>query len=262
MMAAVRLLQLTDTHISGRSAGEDVPSVFAQAIHDISGRTPSQALELVLDRVLDEHRPDLVVHTGDVVDDGRPASYEQAAGLLAAVDAPTIVTPGNHDDAAAMGAVIAEPSDDGLVSIALDRWQVVLVDSHEDQSQHGVIAPRVLSHLDDTLAATDRHVLVGLHHPPLTVCGHPDCSLRDASQLLALFDTHPQVRGVISGHLHVTEDLQRAGVPYLLSPSTCHQLVHRHPLEDNNDDPTAIGARSLVLHDDGTLESTVTWIGG
>jgi Icc protein len=261
-MAAVRLLQLTDTHVTAAPAGDDEPPTFADAVRDLSGRTTAESLELVLDRVLDDHRPDLVVHTGDVVDDARPASYERAADLLAGIEVPTLLTPGNHDDVTAMAPRLAGSTREGLARLHVGGWEVVLVDSQVDGAAHGEIDARVLAHLDETLAATDRHVVVGLHHPPLTVCGHPDCSLRNASELLAVFDRHANVRGVVSGHLHVAEDLERAGVPYLLSPSTCHQLTHRHPLEEHNNDPTPPGARTLVLHDDGTVDTTVSWIGG
>jgi len=67
------------------------------------------------------------------------------------------------------------------------------------------------------------------------------------------------VRGVLSGHLHLADEVERRDVRYLLGPSTCIQLRHHHPLPEHNRAPTAVGARLLRLHADGRLESELMW---
>jgi len=42
-------------------------------------------------------RPDVAVVTGDLVDHGEPAEYEQLRQLLAPLHMPVFVIPGNHD---------------------------------------------------------------------------------------------------------------------------------------------------------------------
>lgn len=44
-----------------------------------------------------EHRPDLIVVTGDITLDGKPHEFEAAAAWLRRLPEPCIVTPGNHD---------------------------------------------------------------------------------------------------------------------------------------------------------------------
>lgn len=77
----MRIVQLSDTHISHL------------------GGVPAANMSLLADHVNNEIRPDLVVHTGDVViaDPDSAADRDAARRLLAMVDAPLLVLPGNHD---------------------------------------------------------------------------------------------------------------------------------------------------------------------
>ncbi len=80
------IAQISDPHI--RPAGQlyqgvaDSNRMFEEAIDHLHG----------LDR-----KPDLVLLTGDLVDDGRPDEYAQVRHLLAKLTIPYLVIPGNHD---------------------------------------------------------------------------------------------------------------------------------------------------------------------
>ena len=43
-------------------------------------------------------RPDVVLATGDLTDHGRPEQYELLAAILAELDIPLLLIPGNHDE--------------------------------------------------------------------------------------------------------------------------------------------------------------------
>jgi Icc protein len=251
-MSVVRVLQLSDTHIV---ATDDEPDSLATAVHQLSGRTTSETLEGVLTRLSDSgFAPDVLVHTGDVVDTADPAGYEAAARIMAAVVAPALVVPGNHDDPVMLAAVFGDKR-----TVAVQGWSIIGLDSRVEGIGSGAIGEKGLTWLDDQLASTDAHVLIGLHHPPLSACGDPYCALEDSYDLLAVLDRHPHVRGVVSGHLHLADQMERRGVQYLLSPSTCIQLRHRHPLAENNRAATPVGARLIDLHEDGRITSEIVW---
>jgi Icc protein len=251
-----RLLHISDTHIVAREDDDPVPHNLAAAVHRMSGRTTTEALDIVLDYVADEgFTPDVLVHTGDVVDTPDPAAYAVAARLLEQVDAPALVTAGNHDDSALLADAFG-----GAQTTEIGGWTVMLLDSRVEGTESGAIGAAALAWLDDALAATGAHVLIGLHHPPLSGCGDPRCQLQDGYQLLTVLDRYPNVRGVLSGHLHWADEIERGGVRYLLGPSTCIQLKHRHPLPTNNPDPTFFGARLLELHGDGRITSELVWV--
>jgi 3',5'-cyclic AMP phosphodiesterase CpdA len=74
----MRILHISDTHV-----GSDVH--FNEA-----------ALTSVLEEIR-TGRFDLVVHTGDLTQDGEEAQYQKVSRLFAGLDTPVIFMPGNHD---------------------------------------------------------------------------------------------------------------------------------------------------------------------
>ena len=85
----ILIVQITDTHI--------VP----EGKHwqgDTEAKTANR-LELVIEHINNlSIRPDFVVHTGDIVDDGSIASYEHAKKLLDKLKAKYFLICGNHDN--------------------------------------------------------------------------------------------------------------------------------------------------------------------
>ncbi len=255
-----QVLHLTDTHLVAEDPPQDRRS-FTAVVAELQGRPVTELLGLVIDEVLAQgFRPDLVLHTGDGTDDGTRASTEQLRDALASLDVPVVVVPGNHDRSDVVAEVFGHV-DAPVRAVDLAPWQVIAIDTSGLGREHGDLDPAALQALDETLGSASGPVLVGLHHPPISTCPDPYCQLVAAEALLAVIDRHPRVRAVASGHLHVTHELRRGDVRYLLSPSTALQLRHEHPLADHNRHATPVGARLITLHDDGTVSSTLVWVG-
>lgn len=257
----LRVLHLTDTHVVAVEDAGDPPATFAGAVARVQGRSTTTSLRAVLDAVAAEgFVPDLVLHTGDAADDGDDASYAVLRTLLDEIGAPVLAVAGNHDRAPALAAALQQPS--GPVHHRdLGGWRIVGVDTAAFERDHGELDPAALAAFDAVLAGAPGPTLVGLHHPPISVCAKPGCQLRQADAVRAAIERHPSVRAVVSGHLHVTDEIERDGTTYLLSPSTALQLRHEHPLPAHNKAPTPVGARLLELHDDGQVASRICWTG-
>lgn len=253
-----RILHVTDTHLTAGGPLDGPPLGFARAVRARTGRTTDELAAMVLDHLLDATTPDLLLHTGDVLDAPSPAAYAAAHELLATTGVPLLATPGNHDDAGLLAAAFGAAGPPVCGHLDLGTWRVVVATSAEVGQQGGTFGPRVLEQLDAALGV-DRPVLIGVHHPPLSACTAPDCNVTDAAGFFDVLDRHPNVVAVASGHLHLAGELERSGVRYLLGPSTCMQLVHVHPLVASSWGPTPVGARLIELHDDGTLTSEVCW---
>src|SRR5689334_2698732 len=90
------IAQITDTHIRA-------PGRLAYRQVDTSAMLAACVRELLM---LDP-QPDLIVHTGDLVDFGLPEEYAQLRSLLAPLRVPILAIPDNHDEREAMRQAFA-----------------------------------------------------------------------------------------------------------------------------------------------------------
>lgn len=84
--------------------------------------------------------------------------------------------------------------------------------------------------------------------------------LRDGAALLEQLRHHPEVRGLVSGHVHQASDQSLGGLRLLTTPSTCAQFLPGS--EDFALDTRPPGWRWLELHADGRIETQVHWLEG
>ena len=107
-----------------------------------------------------------------------------------------------------------------------------------------------------------RHVLVALHHHPVTLATGwlEEVRLRNGTELLAITDRYPAVRALCWGHVHQQFDVRRKGVRLMGVPSTCVQF--KPASKTFTVDSTAPGYRSLTLHADGSIDSEVVRVDG
>lgn len=223
------LLQLSDLHLGGNASEVDpVASVRA-------------AVEAVL--ALPD-RPDALVVSGDLSDDGSERSYKQVAELLEPLRLTIHALPGNHDDRAAMRRVFGLPgSGDEPInySAELGPLRLVALDSTRPGEDRGELSGETLSWLDAELALEPaRPAVLAMHHPPLVTALPPFdgicLSAAERAGLAAVLERHPQVRRVVCGHVHRTIAAELGGRAVLAIPS-----IHRQALLDFGADGFAFG---------------------
>lgn len=207
------LVQLSDLHIGANENGID----------------PVPHLEAVVEAVRTlPNRPDAVLVSGDLTDDGAEDGYRMARELLEWLDAPLHVLPGNHDDRGRLRAVFGLPGEGGepvLYSVDVGELRLVVFDSTVPGQDPGRYNPGELSWLDAELGGEpERPTLLALHHPPLvTGIEEWDGINLEPGQLPLLAEVvarHPQLRAIVGGHLHRVAASALAGVPVLAAPST------------------------------------------
>jgi 3',5'-cyclic AMP phosphodiesterase CpdA len=174
-------------------------------------------------------RPDVTVVTGDLCDHGEAAEYDQLAALLAPLEMPCFVIPGNHDDRDAMRAVFSYLPRDGFLHYAIDDHpvRIVALDTTIPGIHSGDMCAERLAWLEATLAAAPRKpTLVVMHHPPfLTGITYMDGhGLAHRDELEAVIARHPQVERIACGHLHRPIERRFAGTVAGTAPSTAHQI--------------------------------------
>lgn len=207
-------------------------------------------------------RPDVLLVTGDIADSGSALAYRRLSAATAGLAPEVRWLPGNHDHVPTLRATLA--GDARLQrQLLLPGWQIIMLDSTIPGAVGGAVSSAELAALAQCLRAEpQRHALVCLHHPALPVgCAWLDRQrVANADELWAVLDAAPQVRGVLSGHVHQVSEQWRGDVAVFTSPSTCVQFA---PGSDGFlVDSAAPGYRWLELHADGRIATGVERVTG
>ncbi len=237
------IAQISDPHV--RPAG-----VLYQGVVD-SNRMLEEAIAHLhaLDR-----RPDLVLLTGDLVDEGRPEEYAQARRLLATLEVPLLVMPGNHDHREHFRAAFADhgylPAT-GALHYCIDDHpvRIVALDVCVPGLHHGLADAEGLAWLERTLEADrTRPTLLMLHHPPF-MSGIPYMDAYrciDTEPLEAVVRAAGNVERVLCGHVHRGMLRRWAGTVVCSAPSTTTEIALR--LASDAAPASYLGRPGCLLH--------------
>nr|WP_230416181.1 metallophosphoesterase [Micromonospora tarapacensis] len=213
----------------------------------VHGRDPWERLRTVLDVVRSEGtRPDVVVLTGDLTDDGSYAGCRNLANALAPLGHPILAVPGNHDDPCAVREVF------GPDILEVGEWRIVGIDTSRPGQIHGTAdVATEMSRLD---RYDQRPTLLAMHHPPVSPVSHRWFQLEGAAELVMALAQRPYVRAILSGHLHHPFDSEASGIEVLGCPSSL--IAFRHAVDSIVvGGARTTGARWCTLQDDGGVTS-------
>ncbi len=178
------------------------------------------------------HAPEALVFTGDLSDDGSPASYTELRRLVEPyardLDALVVWVNGNHDDRGAFAAALLGDPAAGDAALNRVHWlgglRLLCLDSTVPGADHGEVAPASLDWLAGELAepAPDGTILA-MHHAPLPVVQDLAASWELLGQAaLAEVIAHSDVRAVLAGHFHQSGFGTIAGVGVHAATSLCY----------------------------------------
>jgi Icc protein len=206
-------------------------------------------------------RPDVILVTGDIAEDESRDAYLNFRRALSPFDGPVLCAPGNHDAPEAMAATLDHDGFQYCGAALIAGWQIIVLSSHVRRNPAGRVAREELARLDASLASRpETPALVAVHHPPVRVHSRwlDGVGLQNSRELLAVVDRHPQVKCVLSGHVHQELDVAHRHVRVLTTPSTCAQFLPR--TDDCVMDQRPPAYRRVELRADGSLDSNVTWL--
>jgi Icc protein len=259
----LNILQLTDLHLSAL-----IPADEQQATVLNSTLSCQQSFEAILQQALAvDIRCDLIVITGDLVNEVQSAIYDYIFAVLEATNIPFACIAGNHDVTDETNEdlpfcqreLVARPIDSRLLSrhvIDTDYWQLLLLNSAIPGKIAGEVTERDIDWLCAQLRRCDKPALIALHHHVVPMQSDwIDAHIADnATMFWQRMKPFEQLRVIISGHTHQEQVRYQNGVTVYNTPSTCYQFK---PYADDfaYDDSARPGYRWLQLANNGVVAS-------
>ncbi|MGC5167476.1 metallophosphoesterase [Luteimicrobium sp. DT211] len=249
-MRPLRILHLSDTHL------------FGDGTRHYGVVDTTAALRSVLARASTVADVDVVVLSGDLSDDGTPASYRALLGLVEpwAAERGAVVVPamGNHDLAAGFEEVLGERERTVLVR----GFRIVTVDTSVPGAGYGRLDPAQLDRLRGALAGMEdpdrrtwpaettyvplRRTVVVMHHPPVPARSAllAALELQDPGAFLEACEASGAVGAVLAGHYHHALTTTAGGVPVVVAPGVANTS---DPLAPCGHERAEVGAGFVVV---------------
>ncbi|MBT4934199.1 MAG: phosphodiesterase [Rhodospirillaceae bacterium] len=221
------------------------PTMIIAQISDLHLRTDGRLLKGKVDTMAAlnaaiEHlnklspRPDLVLATGDLVNKAHEQDYRVMRREFDRLEMPVYIIPGNHDDRDMMRHHFTDQGylgqSDKFLLFALEDYPLRLVglDTKRDDHDGGEMCAERLGWLDQTLSAEPaRPTLIFMHHPPF-VSGIGFMDKRPfvgADKLEDIVKRHPQITGIVCGHMHRPISVAWGGTIACVAPSLVFQMT-------------------------------------
>jgi 3',5'-cyclic AMP phosphodiesterase CpdA len=213
--------QISDTHIALDAPDADQRiEDFERTIADINRLDPA---------------PNVIVHTGDIVHNGRPDEYARAVRILANAKSPVYVIPGNKDDRANLRAAFSRDgyleSGSGFIDYAIEDYPVrlIMADTLNTSSNKGDFCPQRADRLADLIdAEKSKPIAVFAHHPPFEVKVGPEPFNFESPEMMERLQRALQRSGrvisVFSGHVHRGTAGYVGSIPVVVMPSVATTL--------------------------------------
>ncbi|MDO5025749.1 MAG: metallophosphoesterase [Trueperella sp.] len=251
----MRILHLTDTHL------------LAEGLHYNKVDT-QKLLEDVLEHAQTRQQCDAIVVSGDISEDGSPASYTKARNLIGELGiswgAPVVWASGNHDQRGPLRNELGIPGADGepinyTVDVAGTRF--IVADTSVPRAGWGFLGEsNEWLRAEINRAYTDNLVsVVVLHHPPLTPPTelHGALRLADAPTLAHMLHTCEAKPAVIlSGHYHLARRSTIAGIPVIVGAAVANKTATHFGLK--HEAAHAISGYTVVTITSGTSDAQVS----
>jgi 3',5'-cyclic AMP phosphodiesterase CpdA len=217
------IAQLTDSHV--RPAGAlfadvvDTQAMLGNAVDTVLALSP---------------RPDAVIFTGDLTNDGEPEAYATLRPILERLPMPVYAIPGNHDDREAMLALdgVAEVGAGSAFrqyAVDLGDLRLIALDSNVPGKAHGALCAERLGWLEAELGqGSDQPVLMMVHHPPAEtgIAFMDRIPLTSDPALEAIIRQHAaRIQRIVCGHVHRAIFYRWQNVPVSIAPGVAHHVI-------------------------------------
>ncbi len=200
-------------------------------------------------------RPDLVLITGDVTQDGTLEQAEHAASILSELAMPFYLVPGNHDRRDTLWEVFSGTAcperQDRFCSYVIDGYpvRIIALDSTREGQPGGELCPARARWLAARLREDQgRPTIIAMHHPPMKL-GVPETDIDGfvgADRLQRMVAGHDNIERILCGHIHLHTHARWAGTVVTTCPSPGMALAYE--LESGADSGFFSSEPAYLLH--------------
>lgn len=170
---------------------------------------------------------DLLVATGDFVQDGSDEAYAIFAERCSSLSIPCVWTPGNHDKYEKIDAIFGARYLWSEKFILLgNHWLLLLLNSTVVNQAHGYLSEEEWDKFTHAVSVyPDRFILIMLHHPPFESGSEwlDQHGLKNKEELHLKISGYPNVKAIGCGHIHQPIEIQNETL-FFSTPSTCVQF--------------------------------------
>lgn len=220
-------VHFTDTHIMAGGTWRDIDTSAAlqRVVEVLEALEPRPAFAVIGGDLVS---PDLLDRGRTLTQEEYEPSYHLLQEILRPLSYPTYMLLGNHDHRRAFHQVMQTPvpSLDTLHHYSFDYqgYHFVALDTHQPGKDWGYLGTDQLAWLRNDLDAhRGQPTCVFMHHHPwpLGLAWMDAMNLHNGAELVGVLRQYPDVRWMISGHVHLDQAIQRDGLTMLTTPATC-----------------------------------------
>lgn len=246
----MKIIQITDTHLFNH------PSKSKDNINHYD--TFHQCIDLAK-----QQNPDLVLATGDFVDDIDSVAYDYVVRGFEKLNCPCHWVLGNHDENPQLAKKCLSKGKNLFSQqhiITPNNWQIILLNSQWNGEIAGLLDKTELDFLRDCLEKNKLPTLIALHHNPIDMnnIAYEPINLNNSHEFFETikpFEKSKQIKLCLFGHVHQAYEKFQNNINFYSCPSTCRQNVPN--ITGFMRDKISAGIREVVLNTDGSYHTQV-----
>ncbi|WP_339719317.1 metallophosphoesterase [uncultured Paraglaciecola sp.] len=243
----MKIIQISDCHLLA-----DTKKFGYQEIN------PFHSLQKILASVK-QHKPDVLLVTGDISGDATRQSYQHFSGLLqdAKIDCRIAIIPGNHDNQEHLATNVHQEylwlQHPQLV--LPNHWHIHLLDTQSHATLGQLSQDKLHSLTDYVNQHSNEYHLLAAHHHPISCGGWMDKhQWLNRQEFNAVVAKNQAIKGVVYGHIHTAIEQQVNQCVYLACPSTCWQFATQASFATSDLKP---GYRVINLLENGQISTSI-----
>ena len=243
----MKIIQITDTHLFNDPKKTKDNINHFQTFH--------QCIDLAI-----QQKPDLVLTTGDFVNDIDSEAYNHVVKGLEKLACPCHWVLGNHDEDAEL-AIRCLTKGRNLSCqkhiLTHNGWQIILLNSRWNDQIAGYLDQAELTFLRSCLEQHALPTLIALHHNPIDMnnVAYDPINLNNSHEFFETIKPYRHIKLCLFGHVHQAYEKVEQNILFYGCPSTCRQNVP--DVTGFMRDKISAGVREVILNTNGSYSTQV-----